>query len=255
VSLPTVGLITVFLFSSGFNLEAQGILFKCPDLGQNTGVRAHPRFGGIWTNDVKSWEGCSALCQKRSDYNYWTWHHGYSGAWAYKCVTMIDAGGKSYDINAVSGERSCKRDTQHDGIFDCPDLNQNTGVRAHPRVGAQWTNDVKSWEGCSDMCQKRSDCNYWTWHHGNSGSWAHKCVTMTDAGGKSYDANAVSGERSCRRDASINGVKNGRTCKEKDQLCAPSWLRNPCCKGLQCKPHPHHPLKSYMIVHTIYSCQ
>ena len=80
-------------------------------MGQNTGVRGYPRFGGIWTNDVYSWEGCSALCQMRSDCNYWTWHRGNSGAWAYKCVTMIDAGGKSYDNNAVSGERSCKRGT------------------------------------------------------------------------------------------------------------------------------------------------
>merc|ERR1712226_858662 len=82
--------------------------------------------------------------------------------------------------------------------YVCPDVNHNTdrqgGDPNHSgRVGAEWTNDVKSWEDCSALCQKRSDCRYWTWHHGNSGSWAYKCVTMIDVWGKAYDTNVVSG--------------------------------------------------------------
>merc|ERR1711974_574376 len=156
-------------------------------MGQNTDARV----GALTTNDVKSWKDCSALCQKRTDCKYWTWAHGSSGQWAYQCVTMMDAGGKNYDKNVVSGEKSCIEGGVH---FKCPDINQNTDAR----VGAQTTNDVKSWKDCSALCQKRTDCKYWTWAHGSSGQWAYKCVTMSDAGGKASDTNVVSGEKSCR---------------------------------------------------------
>ena len=81
--------------------------------------------------------------------------------------------------------------------FACPDVNQNTGAAGAERVGEKWTNNVKSWEDCSALCQTRSGCKYWTWHHANSGYWANKCVTMTDAGGKFFNKDVLSGKRSC----------------------------------------------------------
>ena len=81
--------------------------------------------------------------------------------------------------------------------FACPDSNQNTGAAGAERVGEKWTNNVKSWEDCSALCQTRSGCKYWTWHHANSGYWANKCVTMTDAGGKFFNKDVLSGKRSC----------------------------------------------------------
>ena len=81
--------------------------------------------------------------------------------------------------------------------FACPDLNENTGAAVSGRVGEKTTNNVKSWEDCSALCQMRSDCKYWTWHHANSGVYANTCATMTDAGGKFYNTDVVSGKRIC----------------------------------------------------------
>ena len=80
--------------------------------------------------------------------------------------------------------------------YSCPDEYYNTHGPGD-RVNPEWTKNVQSWQDCSALCLKRRDCNYWTWHHGDSGEWAHKCVTMTDAAGKGYEPNVVSGERSC----------------------------------------------------------
>ena len=81
--------------------------------------------------------------------------------------------------------------------FGCPDVNYNTEDE-NKRVGAQWRSDVKTWEACSQLCQQRSDCKYWTWHHGKSGSWAYKCVTMQNAGTRVYNNDTISGQRNCR---------------------------------------------------------
>ena len=81
--------------------------------------------------------------------------------------------------------------------FGCPDVNYNTEDE-NKRVGAQWKSDVKTWEACSQLCQQRSDCKYWTWHHGKSGSWAYKCVTMQNAGTRVYNDDTISGQRNCR---------------------------------------------------------
>jgi len=76
----------------------------------------------------------------------------------------------------------------------CPDINQNYDARLDP----EWVDDVQSWEGCSQICLKRPDCKYWTWHHGDSGDWAYKCVTMKDGHKKKpEDTNTISGTRQC----------------------------------------------------------
>ena len=72
----------------------------------------------------------------------------------------------------------------------CPDVNFNT----MNRQGEEWTNSVKRWNDCRILCQRRRDCKFWTWHHGNSGKWAYKCVTMNNAGGLIGSTDVVSGE-------------------------------------------------------------
>jgi len=134
--------------------------------------------------------------------------------------------------------------TQASGInFACPDLHQNTGQTGAGRVGEKWTNNVKSWEDCSALCQTRSGCKYWTWHHANSGYWANKCVTMTDAGGKTYNKDVLSGKRSCtggscaaRKPSNIPcyQIRDRKTCLEAiDQR---EYWRSPCgwCFGKHC---------------------
>ena len=79
-------------------------------------------------------------------------------------------------------------------MLQCPDVNTNT----EGRVGEQLTDGVGSWQECSDLCQNRNDCKFWTWHHGNAGYYAYKCVTMKNAGNKTGDPNCVSGERTCK---------------------------------------------------------
>ena len=78
--------------------------------------------------------------------------------------------------------------------LQCPDVNMNT----QDRVGDDWTSNVKTWEECSDLCQKRNDCKFWTWHHANAGSYAFWCSTMKDAGGKVANTDCVSGGRTCK---------------------------------------------------------
>ena len=82
--------------------------------------------------------------------------------------------------------------------FKCPDVNYNTEAGPLKRIGAQWTSGVKSAEDCSTLCQRRSDCNYWTWHHDKAGGWSYKCVTMKDAGTRVKNTKCVSGEKSCK---------------------------------------------------------
>merc|ERR1711971_407844 len=96
--------------------------------------------------------------------------------------------------------------------FECPDVNYNTESEGDPqkRVGAQWASGIRSWEACSNLCQERSDCKYWTWHHSNSGSLANQCVTMQDAGKRVYDTNTISGQRSCRKECNC-GIPNRAT--------------------------------------------
>merc|ERR1719192_3221037 len=122
---------------------------------------------------------------------------------------------------------------QASGInFACPDLHQNTGQTGAGRVGEKWTNNVKSWEDCSALCQTRSGCKYWTWHHANSGYWANKCVTMTDAGGRFYNKDVLSGERSCTGGTIKNPGKDcWHACGSKSGQCNDfCGSGNYCCR-------------------------
>jgi len=81
---------------------------------------------------------------------------------------------------------------EHDD--NCPENNRNYGGR-----GLERKRNVKSWEACSDLCSKRSDCNYWTWHHGKAGQYSYICKTMTTIQYNVVDKNCVSGTRACGR--------------------------------------------------------
>ena len=88
--------------------------------------------------------------------------------------------------------------------YSCPPEHYNTGSSGYKRVEPEWTDGVKNWQDCSALCQIRRDCNYWTWHHENSGGWAYKCVTMKDAAVKHENPNVLSGERSCKESGKVN---------------------------------------------------
>ena len=77
----------------------------------------------------------------------------------------------------------------------CPEKNINYG-NGH---GLQIRRNIKSWEDCSDLCSRSSDCNYWTWHHERAGRYSYICKTMTMKEYERKDRNCVSGTRACRR--------------------------------------------------------
>lgn len=81
----------------------------------------------------------------------------------------------------------------NDTVLKCPATSTNT----HQRVGKVLTPDVMSWEDCSNLCQRRFGCKYWTWHNAGAGVYAYGCVTMTDFGYSSYDTNVISGNSKC----------------------------------------------------------
>ena len=83
-----------------------------------------------------------------------------------------------------------------DNLVQCPATSTNT----HGRVDKVSTPDVMSWGDCSNLCQRRLGCNYWTWHHAGAGGYAFICITMTDFGYSSYDTNVISGNSKCFED-------------------------------------------------------
>merc|ERR1712042_381651 len=92
----------------------------------------------------------------------------------------------------ICTKRIGRNQREHDD--NCPEKNKNYG-NGH---GLQrWT--VQSWEACSDLCSRRSDCQYWTWHHDRAGIYSHRCKTMTMKEYERKDRNCVSGTRACRR--------------------------------------------------------
>ena len=78
--------------------------------------------------------------------------------------------------------------------FQCPDIGYNT----RDREAAELTDEVQSWQACSDLCSRREGCRYWTWHHEGAGEFSFRCVTMTDVRARVADPCAVSGSSRCR---------------------------------------------------------
>ena len=89
------------------------------------------------------------------------------------------------------------------GELPCPSVNVNTESRENDEV----TQNVESWDACSELCRQREDCRHWTWHHENSGIWALKCVTMTGYGYTAPNTVVVSGERDCMGAHNKIGIK------------------------------------------------
>ena len=56
---------------------------------------------------------------------------------------------------------------------------------------------VMSWNDCAARCLGKSNCQFWTWHHGNSGKWANICALMSGYGSRWEDSNTISGARGC----------------------------------------------------------
>ena len=87
---------------------------------------------------------------------------------------------------------------------DCPQKNKNYGQGD----GLEEEDDIQSWEECSDLCYKRSECQYWTWHHGGAGEYSHRCHTMKTVGVEYENFNCVSGTSAC------TGASEGKGCNQ-----------------------------------------
>ena len=105
---------------------------------------------------------------------------------------MMDAAKLDGNPGAVSGNRDCREKLKLK--IGCPANLVNTWAR----VGGE-TTDVKTWEECAKLCQKRASCRYWTWHHDKTPHLylRYKCVTMTDAASTYGNPDTVSGTRDC----------------------------------------------------------
>ena len=133
-----------------------GLPIRCPAERINTGRRVSPKT----KKRVSSWMACAQLCRERVGCRYWTWHHGktHHVHLRHSCVTMTDAAKLDGNPDAVSGNRDCREKLKLK--IACPANLVNTWAR----VGGE-TTDVKTWEECAKLCQKRASCRYWTWHH------------------------------------------------------------------------------------------
>ena len=74
---------------------------------------------------------------------------------------------------------------------------QLIGTNTHYRRDAETINQVMAWNDCAARCLGKSNCQFWTWHHGNSGKWANICVLMSGYGSRWEDSNTISGARGC----------------------------------------------------------
>ena len=136
---------------------------------------------------------CAQLCRERVGCRYWTWHDGRTPRkYRHTCVTMTDAANLHANSHTVSVNRDCREELKLK--IACPANLVNTWAR----VGGE-TTDVKTWEECAKLCQKRASCRYWTWHHDKTPHLylRYKCVTMTDAASTYGNPDTVSGTRDC----------------------------------------------------------
>merc|ERR1712142_436453 len=105
-------------------------------------------------------------------------------------ITHTSARGRTPKNGVYSGSRDCCK--AHDD--NCPEKNKNYGNG----WGLQIRRNIRSWEACSDLCSRRPDCQYWTWHHDRAGRYSYICKTMTMKEYERKDRNCVSGTRACR---------------------------------------------------------
>merc|ERR1711874_249002 len=55
--------------------------------------------------------------------------------------------------------------------------------------------NIPSWEKCCEMCQKDTDCAYWSWRReGSSAEWNHRCHLETSRATKQTSSGMVSGK-------------------------------------------------------------
>ena len=81
------------------------------------------------------------------------------------------------------------------GLFkQCPERNATAVPYA---IDPEDTRNVESWQDCSNLCQKRIGCKYWTFHQ--DGGNPNLCVTMKDATNfkRATMYNKISGSSQC----------------------------------------------------------
>ena len=61
------------------------------------------------------------------------------------------------------------------------------------RMGEEITENIRTFEECQDICEKRDACTNFVWYHGNAGQWSYQCVTMTGSPEPVTDTYCVSG--------------------------------------------------------------
>jgi len=122
-----------------------------------------------------------------------------NGLWNQVSVWVNWIRGIMQDLNEEENKECTVNSHTEEAIepdYNCPEKNKNYGRGR----GLERKRNVKSWEACSALCSKRSDCKYWTWHHDRAGQYSHICKTMTTLQYEREDRNSVSGTRACRPD-------------------------------------------------------
>ena len=72
-----------------------------------------------------------------------------------------------------------------------------TNTNLSGRVGSKTTENVGSWQACSELCRQEEDCSSWVWHIEKSPHYAFQCVTMTGYSGTVNEWQTVSGDKVC----------------------------------------------------------
>merc|ERR1712080_69490 len=78
--------------------------------------------------------------------------------------------------------------------WDCPQ--EGVNLRNRDQIGTPTKQN--SWEDCAAQCHIRYACKLWTWVKPTGGIYDRNCAIMEDAGSAVYDANVISGERTCQ---------------------------------------------------------
>ena len=83
-----------------------------------------------------------------------------------------------------------------------------TNTNLSGRVGSKTTENVGSWQACSELCRQEEDCSSWVWHIEKSPHYAFQCVTMTGYSGTVNEWQTVSGDKVCGLGKYLSSIYN-----------------------------------------------
>ena len=158
---------------------------------------------------TNSADQCQQKCQETSKCKYWTWDPNYKNSCWLKTGKGNVRSNKRYK-HVVSGPKHCYK--AHEGNENLYN-NSNIG-RTHEVKKTLMSmencfdyhmdypgNDIKkhffiptiSANDCRKKCQKKSNCNYWTWDP----TWNNACWLKTAKGSVETKKHLVSGPKHC----------------------------------------------------------